>query len=154
MCQIRWILLLQEFDLEIKDKKGSDNTVADHLSTLIHWFREHNFQEEIKETFLDEQLFVVSRIPWYAQIVNFFAKGVLQDDLSMQERKRFLHVCMNYVWDEPYHFRIGEHGLTRRCVTEDEQRQTFEHCHGRESGGHCSGRKTAFKVLQCGFYDP
>ena len=28
---IRWILLLQEFYLEIKDKKGSDNVIADNL---------------------------------------------------------------------------------------------------------------------------
>ena len=31
---IRWVLLLQEFDTEIKDKKGRDNVIEDHLSRL------------------------------------------------------------------------------------------------------------------------
>jgi hypothetical protein len=31
---IRWIFLLQEFDLEIKDKKRVENSVADHLSRM------------------------------------------------------------------------------------------------------------------------
>ena len=56
---IRWILLFQEFDLEIKDKKGCDNVIADHLSRV----EKPTLQEEgreIAENFPDEQLFQLS----------------------------------------------------------------------------------------------
>jgi hypothetical protein len=55
---IRWILLLQEFDLEIKDKKGVENFVADHLSRMQF----KNPQElPINDSIRDDMLFKVSR---------------------------------------------------------------------------------------------
>ncbi|XP_021621438.1 uncharacterized protein LOC110621463 [Manihot esculenta] len=58
---IRWILRLQEFDLEIRDKKGKENLVADHLSCLPSDLE----PSPINEAFHDEQLFVVQSVtPW------------------------------------------------------------------------------------------
>jgi hypothetical protein len=54
---IRWVLLLQEFDLEIRDKKGSENVVADHLSRLLH--EEEGDELPLNENFPDEQLFAI-----------------------------------------------------------------------------------------------
>ena len=53
---IRCVLLLQEFDLEIKDKKGSDNVIEDHLSRLETPTEEEKWTK-IEENFPDEQLF-------------------------------------------------------------------------------------------------
>ncbi|XP_075483765.1 uncharacterized protein LOC142523917 [Primulina tabacum] len=52
---IRWIFLLQEFDFEVKYKKGCENQVADHLSRLE--LEERTEGRAINESFPDEQLF-------------------------------------------------------------------------------------------------
>lgn len=42
---IKWILLLSVFDLEVKEKKGTENLVADHLSRLVSSYDlEHNLE--------------------------------------------------------------------------------------------------------------
>jgi ribonuclease HI len=57
---IRWILLLQEFNLQIKDKKGVENVVADHLSRLT--FEEVKEEIPIRDSFPNEQLFAVTKL--------------------------------------------------------------------------------------------
>ena len=79
---IKWVLLLQEFDLEIKDKKGSDNVIADHLSRLEKTIEEEK-GSELEENFLDEHLFLLSvQTPWYAYVVNYLACGLMSYDFN------------------------------------------------------------------------
>ena len=52
---IRWVLLLKEFDLEIKEKKGTENLVADHLSRL----EEVREEVHVNDDFPDEQLLAI-----------------------------------------------------------------------------------------------
>jgi hypothetical protein len=52
---IRWILLLQEFDVEIQDTKGSENVVADHLSRMNC----EDDKEPIEDKMRDDHLYRV-----------------------------------------------------------------------------------------------
>ena len=85
---IRWALLLQDFDLEIKDKKGCDNVIADHLSRVEKPAIQEE-EREIAENFPDEQLFQLSfQSPWYADIVKFLACGIMPPDSATSREKR------------------------------------------------------------------
>ena len=72
---IRWVLLLQEFNLQIRDKKGVENVVADHLSRLTIAHNTHNLP--IFDEFPKESLLAVDSAPWFAHIVNFLVTGEL-----------------------------------------------------------------------------
>ncbi|WZZ44734.1 hypothetical protein YC2023_040993 [Brassica napus] len=87
---LRWILLLQEFDMEIKDKPGVENGVADHLSRLRVEsgipIDEGLFEEQIMaieaviavcETGrkLEEVKATEEKEPWYADLVNYLDTG-------------------------------------------------------------------------------
>ncbi|BBG99581.1 transposable element gene [Prunus dulcis] len=151
---IRWILLLQEFDLEIRDKKGCENVVADHLSRIV-------VEEQgeavlpLNETFPDEQLYVAQvKEPWYADFVNYLACGVLRNDLTYQDKKKFFSMVKHYVWDEPFLFKHCPDQLIRRCVPEEEQESILRHSHELACGGHFGAKKTALKILQSGFFWP
>ena len=58
---IRWIFLLQEFNLQIKDKKGMENVVADHLSRLDIAHNSHGLP--INDDFPKESLMLLENAP-------------------------------------------------------------------------------------------
>ncbi|CAN6552299.1 unnamed protein product [Malus baccata var. baccata] len=148
---IRWMLILQEFDLEIRDKKGSENVVADHLSRLMH-------EEDvvpIPETFPDEQLMSIEvSMPWYTDLVNYLASKVIPSEFNKNQRDKLKHDARNYVWDDPYLWKYGSDQIIRRCVHDSEIHSILNFCHTYACGGHFGTQRTARKVLECGFYWP
>ncbi|CAM9000225.1 unnamed protein product [Rhodiola kirilowii] len=148
---IRWILLLQEFDVEIKDKKGIENTVVDHLSRIVR-------EEEpgsITETFPDEHLYALStQMPWYAPIVNYLVGGTFPPSYSKAQCMKLKHDSRFYVWDDPYLWKIGVDQLLRRCIPDIEIASVVSFCHEHACGGHFGPMRTARKILDSGFFWP
>ena len=94
---IRWILLLQEFDIEIRDKKGVENSVADHLSRLQ--FKETH-ELPINDYLRDDTLLkITDSDPWYATIMNFIAIGYVTPG---ENKRKLIHESHFHLWDEPY----------------------------------------------------
>ncbi|MCH82348.1 hypothetical protein A2U01_0003151, partial [Trifolium medium] len=137
----------------IEDKKGVENVVADHLSRLENPMV--TIKEKcINEEFPDEKLLMVSKRPWFADMANFKAGNEISEEYSYQQRKKFFRDAHFYFWDDPYLFKVGQDGLIRRCVDEEESQSIMWHCHSSSYGGHHSGPRTPAKVLQSCFFWP
>ena len=150
---IRWVLLLQDFNLEIKDKKGTENLVVDHLSRL----EGPRDEVHVNDDFPDEQLLVIEHIkpvPWFANYVNYLVAKVIPPDFSYQQKKRFFAHLKHYYLVEPILYKHCADQVIRRCVPEDEMGSILNHCHSLSCGGHFGGQRTTAKVLQLGFYWP
>ncbi|GKB09066.1 reverse transcriptase domain-containing protein [Tanacetum coccineum] len=83
------ILLLEEFDVIIHDKKGAENLTADHLSRLENPHQDVLENKEITETFPLETLGMVtfrgdSSTPWFADIANYHAGNFVMKGMSSQ----------------------------------------------------------------------
>ena len=143
---IRWVLLLQEFDVKIKDKKGTENLVADHLSRL----EGASDEVQVNDDFPDEQLLAIEdkkAVPWFADYVNYLVAKVVPPEFNYQQKKRFFAHLKHYYWEEPILYRHCADQVIRRCVLEDEMNSILNHCHTLPCGGHFDGQRTAAKVL-------
>ncbi|XP_024014412.1 uncharacterized protein LOC112088377 [Eutrema salsugineum] len=122
---LRWILLLQEFDLEIKDKKRIDNGVADHLSRL-------KIDEDIPldDSLPDEQVYAIDISGFDEHLLQLRAPALTSFCNSVDVDRH-----PNFPW---------------RCVADEEIPGVLFHCHGSPYAGHFATFKTVSKILQAG----
>jgi hypothetical protein len=96
-CLIQWILLLHEFDLKIRNKKGVENSVTGHLSCLQF---EESAELPINDYMRDDTLLKVSTTDqWYTKIVNYIMASYTP---LGADKKKIIRDSRLHLWDDPY----------------------------------------------------
>ncbi|GKA73061.1 reverse transcriptase domain-containing protein [Tanacetum coccineum] len=88
-CLIRWIMLLQEFDIKIKDRKCTENVVADHLSRIEN--EETSDDNEVEDNFPGGTLMEINTEddPWFTDFANYLASDIIPKGMTYQQKKFF-----------------------------------------------------------------
>ncbi|GJW34809.1 reverse transcriptase domain-containing protein [Tanacetum coccineum] len=117
---MRWILLLQEFDVIIRDKKGAENLAAYHLSRLENPHQDKFENKEITKTFPLETLgsvaLRVDSTPWFADFTNYHAGNFIVKGIFGAPRAiisdRGTHFC-----NDQFAKVMLKYGVTHRLST-------------------------------------
>ncbi|GJR58521.1 reverse transcriptase domain-containing protein [Tanacetum coccineum] len=119
---LRWILLLQEFDVIIRDKKRAENLAADHLSRLKNPHQDVLENKEITKTFILETLGMVTfrgddSTPWFADFSNYHAGNFVIKGISSQQKNRVTHrLSTAYYPQTSGQVKVSNRGL--KCILE------------------------------------
>ncbi|GKB38582.1 reverse transcriptase domain-containing protein [Tanacetum coccineum] len=103
---IRWILLLQEFIIEIKDRKGTENIAADHLSRIEN--DESSDDSEVDDNFIGETLMEINNKdkPWFADFANYLVADIIPKGITYQQKNKFFSDLKHNFWDVPHLFKF------------------------------------------------
>ncbi|KAL1553747.1 hypothetical protein AAHA92_14380 [Salvia divinorum] len=94
---------------EVKDKKGTENRVADHLSRIIQ-VGISNGPTKINE-------------PWFADLANYLVMGELpsSQEVTRAQKIKIKSESKYYFWDDPYLWKMGTDQIIRRCIPDWKQ---------------------------------
>ncbi|GJW02899.1 reverse transcriptase domain-containing protein [Tanacetum coccineum] len=97
---------IKEFDIEIKDIKGTENVAADHLSRIEN--DETNDDSEVDANFPGETLMEINtrNEPWFANFENYLVSDIIPKGMTYQQNNKFFSDLKHYFWEEPYLFKV------------------------------------------------
>ena len=75
-------------------------------------------------------------MPWYADIVNYLAYGIMPPEFNYQLKRKLRTFARFYILDEPLLFRKWANQIIMRCVPEAKHAKIVDKCHASPYGGH------------------
>nr|GEU94973.1 DNA-directed DNA polymerase [Tanacetum cinerariifolium] len=138
--------------LEIKDRKGTKNVAADHLSRIEN--NESSDDSEVDDNFPGEPLMEINtrNEPWFADFANYLVVDIIPKGMTYQQKNKFFSDLKHYFWEEPYLFKVCSDRMIRQCISGPETQTCLDQCHHGPTDGHYGPNVTAKKVLDSGFY--
>jgi hypothetical protein len=148
----KWIVILQEFDLEFTKAKAKKSLV---FAELIYALPRADENIEPRDSLPDESLFLISTSnPWYGDILLYLETQCFQPNISREEHRCIRHHFRHYIILDDTLYRRGIDSILRRCLTHEEPERVLNDCHLGACGGHLSGMATAQKILRAGYFWP
>ncbi|GKB79028.1 hypothetical protein Tco_0945923 [Tanacetum coccineum] len=85
-----------EFDIEIKDIKGTENVTADHLSRIEN--KEISDDNKVDDNFPGETLMEINtrNEPWFADFANYLVADIIPKGMTYQQKNKFFSDLKHY----------------------------------------------------------
>nr|GEV38363.1 reverse transcriptase domain-containing protein [Tanacetum cinerariifolium] len=150
---LRWVLLLQEFDITVRDKKkGVENLAANHLSRLENPHQSVLDKKEINEMFPLKTLNMVSfhgdsSTLWFVDFANYHAGSFVVKRMLSQQKNKFFKDVKHYFWDDPFLFKICADQVIRWCVHGQGAVDILKACHNGPTRRHHGLNYTAKNIF-------
>jgi hypothetical protein len=148
----KWIVILQEFDLDFASAKSKKSLV---FAELISEFPRLDEDVIHVDSFVEEHIFLVSSSnPWYGYIFVYLQTLKFPQHLSRDDRQNIRYQVKNYLIIDDTLYRRGVDSILHRCLNQEEVESGLNYCHSGACGGHLSGLVTAQKNLRVGYFWP
>jgi hypothetical protein len=130
----KWIVILQEFDLEFDSSKSKKSLV---FAELICDFPHSATENVAVDSLPNESLFLIRTDDlWYGDIIIYFQTQTFRPPLSSNERCRIRYQARQYIILRDTLYRRGIESVFQRCLTFDEAEKALNDCHSGACGGH------------------
>lgn len=145
----RWLLLFQEYDVEVIVKPGKLNAGPNHLSRI----ESGKEPTELKARFPDAQLFSIKIVDaHFADIIQFLNTKMTHPYYFVQKKKELVTQEIYFTIIVGQLYKMGADEVLRRYVSEHERHVVLAKAHDGVVGGHYSRKSKMQNILRVGLW--